>query len=58
MTPARRRDRLARTRRQLDTPTPTTPGQLAAADVDKPTAVQLPIFTAAGGTYWKAWRTT
>ncbi|MFB7461687.1 hypothetical protein [Streptomyces sp. NPDC056188] len=57
MTAARRRDRLARTRRQVDAPTPTVPGQLTAADVDKPAAVQLPIFAVAGGAYWKAWRT-
>ncbi|MFJ3867880.1 hypothetical protein [Streptomyces nigra] len=60
MTPARRRAALDRAARQLDDPTPTMPGQLAApveAKRPAPAAVQLPIFAEAGGTYWKAWRT-
>jgi hypothetical protein len=58
MTPtARLLDRAARL---LDAPPPTVPGQIAADDVEaeQQPAAQLPIFDVAGGTYWKAWRTT
>ncbi|MFE7853721.1 hypothetical protein [Streptomyces sp. NPDC057403] len=60
MTPLRRRAALDRARRRLDTPAPTVPGQLTApveADRAARPAVQLAIFTEAGGAYWNAWRT-
>jgi hypothetical protein len=58
MTPAARL--LDRAARLLATAPPTVPGQIAAADdeAEQQTAAQLPIFDVAGGTYWKAWRTT